>query len=396
MIYPSDDLNIDNKSLKYLPMKSELKYYLAIALTIAVASASILDILVGTPKVTVERVAKWGLSMKVAMFQKPIAGGGVQCLLCPFRCVRNEGERGICGVRAVVKDTLRALTFARPSAINIDPIEKKPLFHFLPGTKSYSIATVGCNLSCKFCQNWTLSQTRPEDTKAEYLPPEKVVELTLKNRAETISYTYSEPTVFYEYMLETSKLAHEKGIKNLWITCGYINPAPLRELAKYLDAANVDIKGWDDIFYAEYIRATRQPVLETCKILKEMGVWLEITNLIIPGANDDPKKIREMCKWIKDSLGADVPVHFSRFHPNYKLTDRPATPVATLDNAYKIAKEVGLKYVYVGNVPGDTHEDTYCPNCRKNIIDRTGYWINSIHIKKGACEYCGQKISGKW
>jgi len=371
-----------------------LSLFIGLLAAIVFTPASILDIFTGTPKVTAEKVAEWGLSMKRAMWWKPLAGGGAQCKLCPFNCVISEGDRGICGVRAVVDDTLRALTFSRAASLNMDPIEKKPLFHFLPGSKALSIATYGCNLSCNFCQNWTLSQARPEDNPSQYLPPERVVEIALENGAATIAYTYSEPTIFYEYMYETAVLAHEAGIANLWITCGYINEEPLRELAKYLDAANVDLKAWSEDFYRDYLRATRDPVLRTLKILKEEGVWIEVTNLIIPEANDDPDDIRALCRWIADSLGTDVPVHFSRFHPNYKLTDRPSTPGKTLETAYNIAKEEGLEYVYVGNVSGDPHEDTYCPACGKNLIDRTGYWINENNIKDGHCGFCGAPING--
>ncbi len=378
-------------------MKRLKSYVIIISLLllfIAFAPASILDLITGTSKVTAERIAKWGLSMKVAMWQKPLAGGGVQCQLCPFKCVLQEGDRGICGVRAVVNDTLRAMTYARPVSVNLDPIEKKPLYQFMPGAKALSIATIGCNLSCIFCQNWTISQARPEDSRPRNLPPDEVVQLALENKAATIAYTYSEPTVFYEYMYETSKLAHKEDIANLWITCGYMNPEPLRELCKYLDAANVDLKSWSDDFYREYLRATKAPVLRTLKILKEEGVWIEITNLVIPEANDDPDDIRAMCRWIADSLGTEVPLHFSRFHPNYKLTDRPATPGGTLEMAYKIAKEEGLKYVYVGNVMGTPQEDTYCPSCGEKVIDRTGYWIEEYSIEGGYCKFCGAPIDG--
>jgi len=357
-------------------------------------SGSILDIFSGAKKVTTEKIREWGLSDKVAMWWKPLAGGGVQCQLCPFNCAIMEGERGICGVRAVVNDTLRALTYSRPASINVDPIEKKPLFHFMPGAKAQSIATVGCNLSCSFCQNWTLSQTKPEDTKVSPASPMEIVTAAIENGATTIAYTYSEPTVFYEYMFETAKLAHDAGIANLWITCGYINEAPLRELAQYLDAANVDLKAWNDEFYRDYLRATREPVLRTLRILREEGVWIEITNLVIPEANDDPEEIRAMCRWIADSLGTDVPLHFSRFHPNYKLTDRPATPGQTLETAYNIAREEGLKYVYIGNVRGTPEEDTFCPHCGETVIDRNGYWIIENNIENGRCAFCGGKIDG--
>lgn len=360
----------------------------------SITHSSILDFFGKTQKVTRAKIAEWGLSDKIAMWWKPLADGGVQCRLCPFECVIMEGERGICGVRAVVDDSLRALTYSRAASANMDPIEKKPLFHFTPGAKSFSIATAGCNLSCAFCQNWTLSQAKPEDIGARRMSPLEVVSICIENDATTIAYTYSEPTVFYEYMFETAKLAREHGISNLWITCGYISEEPLRELAKYLDAANVDLKSWSDDFYIEHLRATRPPVLRTLKILKETGVWVEITNLIIPGENDDPDQIRAMCRWIADSLGAETPVHFSRFHPNYKMTDRPATPTQTLQTAHRIAKEEGLKYVYLGNVRGIPEEDTYCPSCGEKVIDRFGYTIVIYNIKDGLCGFCGEPIDG--
>ncbi len=372
-----------------------LRYILpAILFLITVSTGSMLDFLEKSPEITEEKVQEWGLSMHVAMWQEHLDDGGVRCGLCPFNCVLVEGERGICGVRAVVNDTLRALTFARPATINLDPIEKKPLFHFTPTAKALSVATVGCNLSCNFCQNWSLSQTLPEDTRARNVTPEELVSMARKNGATAIAYTYSEPTVFYEYMLETAKLAREAGIHNLLISCGYINEEPLRELCKFLDAANIDFKGWSDEFYRDYLKATKEPVMQTLKILAEEGVWIEVTNLIIPEANDDPDDIRRLCRWLADSIGTSVPLHFSRFHPNYKLTDRPSTPGSTLEMAYKIAKEEGMRYVYIGNVAGGEHEDTYCPSCGEKIIDRTGYSIELNFIIDGRCGFCGSPIDG--
>ncbi|MCK5832968.1 AmmeMemoRadiSam system radical SAM enzyme [bacterium] len=334
--------------------------------------------------------------MHPAMWQKQLSNGAVQCELCPFKCIIDEGDRGICGVRAVVNDTLRALTYSRPASINLDPIEKKPLFHFTPTAKALSIATVGCNLSCSFCQNWSLSQALPENTKTKVVTPKEVVSIAIQSEATTIAYTYSEPTVFYEYMFDTAKLAHENGIANLLVTCGFIEKEPLLELCSYLDAANVDLKSWSDEFYRDYLKAMKAPVLRTLKILVEQGVWVEITNLIIPDANDNPENIRQMCRWIADSLGTGIPLHFSRFHPNYKLTDRPSTPGATLEMAYEIAKQEGIKFVYVGNIRGTEHEDTYCPNCNAKLIDRTGYFIESNYIDNGKCAFCGTKIEGVW
>ncbi len=373
-----------------------IKKALLTLLAFTVITGSILDLLGLDRKITAKKVQEWGLSMKPARWWKPLAGGGAQCRLCPFRCIIDEGDRGNCGVRAVVNDTLRALTYSRPASVNVDPIEKKPLFHFTPRAKALSIATVGCNLSCSFCQNWSLSQTLPEDTRAKVLTPEQVVALALETGSTTIAYTYSEPTVFYEYMLETAQFARKQGISNLLVSCGFIEEEPLRELCGYIDAANIDLKGWSEDFYRDYLKASKAPVLRTLRILVEEGVWVEVTNLVIPGANDDPEGIRELCRWIADSLGTEVPVHFSRFHPNYKLTDRPSTPGSTLENARRIAVEEGLKYVYIGNVRGSEHEDTFCPNCGKKIIDRTGYFIESLDIVGGACRFCGAEIDGVW
>lgn len=369
---------------------------LAFALcALSLSNASILDKLKKAVIITAERIRGWDLSLHEAMWYKKLADGSVQCELCPFRCVLSEGQRGICGVRANVGGKLRALTYGKPVAMHVDPIEKKPLFHFLPGTKSFSIATVGCNLSCNFCQNWTISQALPEEGEHANVSPEEVVAQALATGCKSIAYTYSEPTVFYEYMYDTGKLAHKAGLKNVWVTCGYINEKPLRKLCEVIDAANVDLKG-PESFYNEYTRSSREPVLRTLRILREEGVWVEVTNLIIPGANDDPDTIRAMCRWLVDSLGPDVPLHFSRFHPNYKLTDRPPTPVETLHMARQIALEEGLLYVYIGNVPGDDGEDTYCPPTGEKVIDRLGFWIISYKLgPDGTCAN-GYKISGVW
>ena len=372
-----------------------LVFLLVLFLPLTLVDSSVLDKLKKIVIITAERVKGWDLSLHEAMFYKKLADGSVQCELCPFKCVLSEGQRGICGVRANVGGKLRALTYGKPVAVHIDPIEKKPMFHFLPSSKAFSIATVGCNLSCNFCQNWTISQALPEESQHITLMPKDVVEQALENGCSSIAYTYSEPTVFFEYMYDTGVLAHEAGLRNIWITCGYINEKPLRKLCEVLDGANVDLKGPEG-FYQKYTRSSRAPVLRTLKILREEGVWVEITNLIIPGANDDPDTIRAMCRWIADSLGTDVPLHFSRFYPNYKLTDVPPTPIKTLEMARKIAQEEGLKFVYIGNVPGNDGEDTYCPSTGEKVIDRMGYFILENNLGfDGTCPD-GTKISGVW
>ncbi|MFC1484819.1 AmmeMemoRadiSam system radical SAM enzyme, partial [bacterium] len=337
-------------------------------------------------------------SPKLASYWKTVRDKTVQCVLCPRKCILNPGQRGICTVRINKNGKLYSLGYGNPVAVHIDPIEKKPFFHVTPGEPTYSIAVAGCNMRCLFCQNWQISQSKPDETINYNLSPEQIVEQAIANDCKFIVYTYTEPTVFYEYMLDISKLAKQRGLKNAMHSCGYINPEPLKELLKYMDAVNIDLKGFTEEFYSKMgLLASLEPVLTTLKIIKEEGIWLEITNLVIPTANDNLKKVKEMCIWIKENLGDDIPVHFSRFYPSYKLKNLPPTPIQTLEAVYKIAKNVGLKYVYIGNVPGHRAESTYCPRCKKKIVDRQGYRIKSMNItKKGRCMYCGYKISGIW
>ncbi len=324
-------------------------------------------------------------------------GKKVQCLLCPFKCVLDEGERGVCRVRANIDGKLVSLVYGKPAAVHIDPIEKKPIFHMLPGSKAFSIATFGCNLGCKFCQNWQLSQSNPEDNKSYTMPPEEVVKLAKTYRCKSIAYTYSEPTVFYEYTYDTSVIAKSKGIKNVLVSAGFININPLRKLAKYTDAANIDLKGFTEEYYRDVCFGALKPILKTLEILAEEGVILEITNLIVPTLNDDMEIIKKMCKWIYRNLGSQFPLHFSRFYPMYKLKNLPPTPVETLIEARKIALEVGLDFVYVGNVYTEDGETTFCPNCNNKVVERYGYNITSYNIdSKGRCKYCGNKIYGIW
>jgi pyruvate formate lyase activating enzyme len=252
-------------------------------------------------------------------------------------------------------------------------------------------------MRCLFCQNWQISQARPDEVTAYDMPPEMVVSEAIKNNCPFIVYTYTEPTVFYEYMLDISKLARSKGLKNGMHTCGYINQEPLKELLKYMDAVNVDLKGFNEEFYQKMgAFASLEPVLNTLKTVKKEGVWLEITNLIIPGMNDDPKEIKKMCDWIRENLGPDTPLHFSRFMPSFRLQNLPPTPISKLEEAYKIALDAGLNYVYIGNVPGHAGENTYCPQCKKLIVGRIGYCVTENNIKDGKCKFCGRSISGIW
>jgi len=321
---------------------------------------------------------------------------GVKCQICPNNCILREGLDSICRTHVVKDDKLYTIAYGNPCSVHIDPIEKKPLFHFLPTAQSYSIATAGCNLACLNCQNWEISQQSPRNSQNIELFPSTVVAEAVKNGCKTIAYTYSEPTAFYEYMFDTARLARARGIKNLLISNGYINERPLRDLAKYIDAANINLKSFSEEIYAKLNGGSLQPILNTLKILKEEGVWLEITNLIVPSWTDKMDMITEMCVWLVKNGFAENPLHFSRFFPLYKLTSLPYTPESTLEKAHAIALKAGIKYVYIGNVPGTPAENTYCPSCKKTIIDRRGFTILANNLKAGNCKFCGMKIAGIW
>jgi len=288
--------------------------------------------------------------MKEARYYERLDKNKVRCNICPRKCVIEEGERGFCKVRENKKGKLFSLVYAAPCAVNIDPIEKKPLFHFLSGTKTYSIGTAGCNLKCKFCQNWKISQAMPEDVPFIELSPEKAVKEAETRGCKSIAYTYTEPSIFYEYVLDTAKIAKKTGLKNVIVSNGFINQKPLKELCKYIDAASIDLKSFSDDFYKKYTGAWLKPVLETLKTLKKEKIWIEITNLIIPGLNENMDMIRKMCKWIKKELGEEVPLHFSRFFPNYLMKDIEPTKKKVLIKAKEIAEETGLKHVHLGNI----------------------------------------------
>jgi len=323
---------------------------------------------------------------------------GVQCKLCPFRCFLPEGARGICRVRMNVGGRLKTLVYAQPVSVHIDPIEKKPIYHMLPGSSIFSIATVGCNLRCSFCQNWEISQSFPEQAKGsdQLLTPEQVVDAAIKSNCNSIAYTYAEPTVFYEYVLDTAKLAKQKGLRNVMVSAGYINPEPLRKLAPYFDVIKIDLKGFNKDFYRKVVGGNLEYVLATLKELKKLGVLTEIVNLVVPSLNDNMGEISRMCEWIYINLGPDTPLFFSRFSPQYKLGNLPATPVETLEQARSIALKAGLKFVYIGNVSGHQGENTYCPRCGKVLIHRYGYAILENNIRNGVCVFCGEKIPGIW
>ncbi len=320
----------------------------------------------------------------------------IRCELCPKECALGPWQRGDCRVRISDGEKLVTLVYGKPCAVNIDPIEKKPMFHFLPGSGALSIATAGCNLHCKFCQNWDISQANAEDTNNADLPPEEVVSLAAARRCASIAYTYSEPIVFYEYVYDTAAAARERGIKNVMVTAGFINERPLRELCPVIDGANVDLKGFTEDFYRDVCSGRLDTVKRTLVIMKQEGVFVEITNLIVPTLNDDEGGIRRMCAWIAETLGDRVPLHFSRFTPMYQLQGLPPTPVAVLERAAEIAAEEGLKYVYIGNVPGSRLESTWCPSCGRVLVRRTGYRVGELNLAGGRCKFCEEAIPGVW
>lgn len=328
----------------------------------------------------------------------------VECLLCPHRCRLGDYERGKCRVRINMEGKLNTLVYGRATTINVDPVEKKPLFHFLPGSQALSVATVGCNLACKFCQNYELSQRNPEDQSPgdwQYTPPEKLVATAQKMQTQSIAYTYSDPVAFYEYAYDSSVLAKKAGIRNIMVTAGYIEKEPLTELLQVSDAFNTDIKALDDDYYRNMCGGTLQPVLDGVIATFKSGVWLELTNLIVPTRNDDPGLVRALARWIVENLSVDVPLHFSRFFPCYRLNNLPETPASTLEKCWHIARDEGLRYVYVGNLSHPANH-TYCPQCGIILIERKGYTITQFNLllekdtRSAYCPKCAEVIAGVW
>jgi pyruvate formate lyase activating enzyme len=333
--------------------------------------------------------------MKEALFYEKLDNHAVQCHLCAHHCVIARGKRGICGVRENRGGILCTLVYGRSIAENIDPIEKKPLFNFLPGSKSFSIATAGCNFRCLHCQNHDISQM-PRNRAVimgKNLSPEDVVSLAKKNGCESISYTYTEPTIFYEYAYDIAKLASAEGLKNIFVTNGYITEGPLRAISPYLDAANIDLKSFTEGFYKKICGSKLQPVLDAIKLYRDLNIWIEITTLIIPTHNESPRELEQIASFIKD-LGTDIPWHITAFHPTYRLTDRSSTPVSALMQARDIGIRAGLRYVYVGNVPGERGENTYCYKCGELLIERCGFRIVRNSISDAQCPKCQTKIDG--
>jgi pyruvate formate lyase activating enzyme len=306
------------------------------------------------------------------------------------------GQRGECRVRENRQGVYHTLVYGNPCAIHVDPVEKKPFFHLLPGSRSFSIATAGCNFHCKFCQNWEISQAAPEETHNYQLLPEKIAALAEENQCATIASTYVEPSIFIEYMLDIAKAARPRGILKVCHSNGYINPQPLADLIQHLDAACIDLKGIREEFYRELTGGSLEPVLNTLMTLARKKVHLEIVNLIVPTKNDQPEEIEDLCRWVLNRLGPSIPLHFSRFYPLYRLRNLPPTPVLALERARETARKIGLEYVYIGNVPGHEGENTFCPHCGRLLIKRVGYQIKELALKKGRCPKCGKVIYGRW
>ena len=334
--------------------------------------------------------------VREARFYEKLEHKKIRCKLCPRECVIDDHERGYCGVRENRDGTYYTLVYARPCTYHVDPIEKKPLFHFLPGTMAFSIATAGCNLNCKFCQNWEISQVTPEQVDSYYLPPEKIAEMARDYNSASIAYTYSEPTIFYEYMYDTAVAGRQKGVKSVVITAGFMEKDPVKELCKVVDAIKVDLKAFRQKYYTDIVHGELKPVLETMQTIVEQGTWLEIVYLVVPTLNDGEKEIRDLAQFVKEFLGAEVPIHFTRFYPQYLLKNLPPTPVSTLERCKAIADAEGLKYVYIGNVPGHPAENTYCPACARLLIARTGFLVRQMNIVNGKCPGCGTEIPGIW
>jgi pyruvate formate lyase activating enzyme len=324
------------------------------------------------------------------------SGGKVHCGLCSQHCVIPDGKSGVCGVRFNSGGILFSRVYGRVISLNLDPIEKKPLYHFFPGSTSYSIATPGCNFRCKWCQNWSISQMPREKSRiaGEWVPPEQIVADANALGCRSIAYTYTEPTIFFEYVYDTAYLGHSSGLDNVLVTNGFMSKDMLRVIHKYVDGVNVDLKAFNDRTYIQYIGGRLQPVLDNLIAMKEMGMWVEVTTLIVPEVNDDPEELRDIARFIVYELGSDTPWHISRFFPTYKLADRSPTPMATLDRARDIGREEGLTYIYIGNAEQGEGNDTICPNCGRVVIRRHGFTFIRNELQGGFCPTCGSQIPG--
>ena len=328
-----------------------------------------------------------------ASYYDKLAGNRVACRLCPHQCRVADGGRGLCNVRENRGGSYHTLVYGQPCSVHVDPIEKKPLFHYLPGSRAFSLATAGCNFTCRFCQNWEISQRRPEDVETIDLAPEEVIRQARNNRCRVVAHTYGEPVVFFEYMRDCAALGKERGVPNVMISNGFIEKQPMRELCRHLGAVKIDLKAFTKAFYIEQCGGELKPVLDTLLTVRAEKTWLEVVVLLIPGLNDSPREIEGMCRWLARELGPDVPLHFSRFVPTYQLKNVPPTPPATLHQARRIALDAGMRFCYVGNLLSDA-EHTYCPSCGRVLLRRLMYSLENEGLKDGRCRFCGTVIPG--
>jgi pyruvate formate lyase activating enzyme len=331
-----------------------------------------------------------------AKFYRKLANGKVKCELCPRECKVGNRERGHCGVRENREGTFYTLVHSRVCAAHVDPIEKKPLFHYLPGTTAFSIATAGCNVNCKFCQNWSISQASPEQIPADYAPPQRIVETAKRYGCPTIAYTYSEPVVFSEYLMDVADAGHEAGIRSVVVSNGYMRKEALETAYGKMDAVKIDLKAFSESYYSKVVAGQLKPVLDSLVNLRRMGKWTEIVYLVVPTLNDSDAEFRGLAEWVKTHLGVDVPLHFTQYHPEHLLKNLPITPVPTLERAKAIADAEGLHYVYIGNVPGHPAQNTHCPQCRQLIVERAGFAASRMLIEKNSCPFCKHPIPGIW
>jgi pyruvate formate lyase activating enzyme len=334
--------------------------------------------------------------MREAMLYEKLDRSRVRCHLCGHYCVVPDGKLGVCQVRQNIDGKLFSLVYGRTISQHVDPVEKKPLYHFLPGSSAYSIATPGCNFKCQWCQNSDIAHMPCEyiPGAGQNAPPSRVVENALASGSESIAYTYTEPTIFFEYAFDVAKIAHQAGIANIYVTNGYMTPEMLEIFHPYLDAANVDLKAFRNKTYNRYVGAGLQAVLDSLVLMKKLGVWVEVTTLVIPSLNDDPVELRDAAQFVSRELGPDTPWHLSRFFPTYQMRDRPPTPVRTLELGREIGRSEGLRYVYLGNVGGESN--TYCPGCGKVLVSRSGYWVSTTNIQDGCCKFCKSPVAGVW
>lgn len=354
-------------------------------------------LIVGKAVKSVKKPKLTSSNLYEASFYRKLENGRVQCELCPNKCLLKTQERGICKSRENIGGKLYSLVYGKPVTVHVDPIEKKPFYHFLPGAKAYSLATTGCNLSCKYCQNWDISQRNPEEVESTPMTPEEVVQKALQSGSPVIAFTYNEPVIWYEYVRDIAKLAKQKGLRTVMISNGYINQEPLKELLMYLDGVKVDLKAFDDEVYQKMSNGRLTPVLETIKTVHASGKWLEIVYLVVPQYTDNQEKIKEMCLWVLNNVGEEVPIHFSRFWPEYKLANLPPTPPETIKQARQICLELGMKYVYTGNISDQDGSTTYCPGTQQPVIKRDGFLIKENLVDNlGLSEGCPSSISGVW